>query len=171
MVPTQARYHLLLCKIRYVKSEFATFNRDDVRVPYHGETLARRGRVEGNQSYIASSVETTGRRDSGQVNDLFGDGKIPEDWWSDIAPLTNQRERTGSPDQKPLALYERIIRASSNENDLVLDPFCSCATTIIAARSLGRRWIGIDRRPDARYHVVWQASRLKIEENLSNGLT
>lgn len=63
-------------------------------------------------------------------------------------------ERTGSPDQKPVALYERIIEASSNEGDLVLDPFCGCATTIIAAKNINRRWIGIDRRKDARYHII-----------------
>ena len=63
-------------------------------------------------------------------------------------------ERTGSPDQKPLPVYERIIKASSNEGDIVLDPFCGCATTIIAARNLKRRWVGIDRRPDVRYHVI-----------------
>ena len=106
----------------YAKSKSTKLNRDAVRIPYNAETLARRGRVEGDQSYISSSVETTGRRDSEQVNALFGDGKVPEDWWSDIAVLTNQRERTGSPDQKPIALYERIIQASSNEGDLVLDP-------------------------------------------------
>ena len=138
----------------YVKSKSTQFNRDAVRIPYNAETLARRGRVEGNNSYISPSVETTGRRDHKKVNALFGAGKIPEDWWSDIAALTNQRERTGSLDQKPLALYERIIKTSSNEGDLVLDPFCGCATTIIAARDLNRRWVGIDRRLDAKYHVV-----------------
>ena len=107
----------------YVKSNSAEFNRDEVRVPYHPETLARRGRVEGSQSFISPSVETTERRDTGQVNELFGEGKIPEDWWTGIAPLTNQREYTGSPDQKPLVLYERIIKASSKDGDLVLDPF------------------------------------------------
>ena len=54
-------------------------------------------------------------------------------------------ERTGSPDQKPLPLYERMILASSNPGDLVLDPFAGCATTIIAARKHGRRWVGVDR--------------------------
>lgn len=69
-------------------------------------------------------------------------------------PPASKKERTGSPDQKPLALYERIISANSQEGDLVCDPFAGCATTIIAARNLNRRWIGIDRRPDARFHVV-----------------
>ena len=148
----------------YVKSESTKLNRDAVRIPYNAETLARRGRVEGTHSYISPSVETTGRRDSKQVNVLFGDGKIPEDWWSDIAVLTNQHERTGSPDQKPLALYERIIKASSNESDLVLDPFCGCATTIIAARNLNRRWVGIDRRVDAKYHVVCRMAGISADE-------
>ena len=73
-------------------------------------------------------------------------------------------EKTGSPDQKPLALYERMIRASSNPGDLVLDPFAGCATTPIAARNLGRRWVGIDRRTDARFHVVCRLAGLKKED-------
>ena len=59
-------------------------------------------------------------------------------------------QRTGYPTQKPLALYERIIRASSNEGDLVLDPFAGCATTCVAAERLGRRWIAIDLNEPAR---------------------
>ena len=72
--------------------------------------------------------------------------------------LANSKERTGSPDQKPLALYERIIRASSNKGDIVLDPFAGCATTPIAAHRLGRRWVGIDRRTDGYEHIL---NRLK----------
>ena len=75
----------------------------------------------------------------------------------DISGFTNYNkgdEWTGAPDQKPTALYERIVKASSNEGDLVLDPFCGCATTIIAANNLNRRWVGIDRRVDARYHII-----------------
>jgi DNA modification methylase len=65
--------------------------------------------------------------------------------WSDINPINSQaQERLGYPTQKPLALLERIIEASSNKGDLVLDPFCGCGTTIDAAQKLGRRWIGID---------------------------
>ena len=63
------------------------------------------------------------------------------------------KERTGSPDQKPLALYERIIKASSNEGDVVLDPFAGSGTTLIAARDLGRRFVGIDKREDFAYHL------------------
>ena len=65
--------------------------------------------------------------------------------WSDIKSVQAQsKERTGYPTQKPLALLERIIKASSNEGDVVLDPFCGCATTCIAAERLDRQWIGID---------------------------
>jgi len=67
------------------------------------------------------------------------------DVWSDIDRLNQTaRERLGYPTQKPVALLERIIRASSNEGDLVLDPFCGCGTSIHAAQKLGRSWIGID---------------------------
>ncbi len=73
-------------------------------------------------------------------------------------------ERTGAPDQKPVALYERIIKANSNEGNLVLDPFCGCATTIIAAQNLNRRWVGIDRRKDARYHIITRLMGISRKE-------
>lgn len=73
------------------------------------------------------------------------------DLWTDIAPLNSQaRERLGYPTQKPMSLLERIIALSSNEGDLVLDPFCGCGTTVHAAQALGRRWIGID----VAYHAI-----------------
>ena len=69
----------------------------------------------------------------------------------DISPIGAQaNERTGYPTQKPLALYERIIRAGSNPDDIVLDPFAGCATTCVAAERLGRYWIGIDLNEPAR---------------------
>ena len=65
--------------------------------------------------------------------------------WTDLPYLSsNNSERLGYPTQKPLALLDRIIKASSNEGDMVLDPFCGCATTCVAAEHLGRKWIGID---------------------------
>jgi site-specific DNA-methyltransferase (adenine-specific) len=67
------------------------------------------------------------------------------DVWTDIPPLNSQaQERLGYPTQKPVALLERIISASSKPGDVVLDPFCGCGTTIHAAEKLGREWIGID---------------------------
>lgn len=68
-----------------------------------------------------------------------------QDVWVDIPPINSQAaERLGYPTQKPLALLERIIQASSNPGDVVLDPFAGCGTAIAAAQSLDRRWIGID---------------------------
>ena len=71
-----------------------------------------------------------------------------QDLWDDIPPVLGN-ERIGYPTQKPLALLERIIKASSNEGDVVLDPFCGCATACVAADNLGRRWLGIDISPKA----------------------
>ena len=72
-------------------------------------------------------------------------GQVPPDVWTDIPPVNSQaKERTGYPTQKPLALLDRIIRASSNEGDMVLDPFCGCATACVAADRLQRQWAGID---------------------------
>ena len=72
-------------------------------------------------------------------------GKKVHDVITDINPIASKsKERLGYPTQKPLALYERLIRASSNEGDVVLDPFCGCGTTIDAAHGLKRNWIGID---------------------------
>lgn len=72
-------------------------------------------------------------------------GVVAGDLWTDIDPISaHAAERMGYPTQKPLALLERIISASSNPGDLVLDPFCGCGTAVVAAEKLGRRWIGID---------------------------
>ncbi|MDD5219903.1 MAG: DNA methyltransferase [Candidatus Bipolaricaulis sp.] len=71
-------------------------------------------------------------------------GPAPQDIWTDISLPPTAAERTGYDTQKPIALLERIILASSNEGDLVLDPFCGCGTAAIAAQRNNRRWIGID---------------------------
>lgn len=84
--------------------------------------------------------------------------------WDDIRSIQAQSpERIGYPTQKPLALLERIISASSNEGDVVLDPFCGCATALIAAEKLERQWVGIDLSPVARTLV---ARRLEKELGL-----
>ena len=84
--------------------------------------------------------------------------------WSDIPPVNSQsKEATKYPTQKPLALLERIIQASSNKGDMILDPFCGCATACVAAEKLGRQWVGIDLSPVAASLVK---SRLKDEMGL-----
>ena len=88
---------------------------------------------------------------------LSGKGKIDlergtpvTDWWVDIKTVTGwSPEKIGYPTQKPLALLKRIIKASSNPGDMVLDPFCGCATTCIAAEIEDREWVGIDISPKA----------------------
>lgn len=72
-----------------------------------------------------------------------------QDVWTDIRLHAGSKERLGYPTQKPEALLERIIVASSNENEIVLDPFCGCGTTIAVAERLKRRWVGIDISPTA----------------------
>lgn len=77
-------------------------------------------------------------------------GVALQTWWGDISYLAGgSHERLGYPTQKPLALLERIIQASSNENDVVLDAFCGCGTALVAAQKLKRQWIGIDVSPTA----------------------
>lgn len=93
-----------------------------------------------------------GKLPTGMREKEFDGGKTPmRDWWNDIKILggPKNKERTGYPTQKPIALVKRIIEASSNPGDMILDPFCGCATTCIAAEELGmegkpREWVGID---------------------------
>ena len=83
--------------------------------------------------------------------------------WDDIGGLqSNDTERTGYPTQKPLALYERMIRASSNEGDIVLDPFAGCATTLVAAERLGHHWVGIDIWDNAKTVVLARMERERL---------
>ncbi len=78
------------------------------------------------------------------------EGRPMDSVWTDIPPINSQaKERLGYPTQKPLALLDRIIQMSSNENDIVLDAFCGCGTALVAAQNLKRQWIGIDISPTA----------------------
>ena len=93
----------------------------------------------------------------GKMRKLEGGARL-RDWWQ--IPIVQNPERKGYPTQKPIALLERIIQASSNEGALILDPFCGCATTCIASEKLNRKWIGIDVSIKA-YELVKE--RLKEE--------
>lgn len=114
----------------YTKGKEWTFNHDDVRVPV---SEARLKRIQYGDKQFKSGKAVSDRK-----------GKVPEDWW--VIPVigSTAKERLGYPTQKPEALLERIIKASSNKGDLVLDPFCGCGTALAVAQRLGRRWIGID---------------------------
>ena len=98
-------------------------------------------RVFYDKPFFTEQVDAEGR--------YYADVYV-RDVWDDIKPIINvSKERTGYPTQKPLALYKRIIEASSKPDDMVLDPFAGCATTCVAAEQLGRQWIGVDIRKEA----------------------
>ena len=113
----------------YTKGDQYTFNVDAVRQPYDPSTVKT----------FASSPKAG----FGKIPNLKR-GKVPEDWWYFPVVARLHTERTGYPTQKPQALLERIIRASSNPGDLVADFFCGSGTTPVAAARLGRRFIAND---------------------------
>lgn len=89
------------------------------------------------------------------------DGLRAQDVWTDIGALRSwHKERMGYATQKPVALLERIIAASSNPGDVVLDPFCGCASTLEAAHNLGRRWIGVD----IAIHAIKRVASVRLSE-------
>ncbi|MHB8123755.1 MAG: DNA methyltransferase [Desulfuromonadaceae bacterium] len=125
------------------------------------------GAAKGNPQYEVMGVTRFWRYSREKMDELIRQGRIVQpspgavprykryldempglplqDVWTDIDPINSQaQERLGYPTQKPQALLDRIISASSNPGDIVLDPFCGCGTTIAAAQALGRPWIGID---------------------------
>jgi len=125
--------------LRYSKSDAFVFNCDLIRIPYKA--------LHTDKGTNAKIWKTEGKLQDETIRQEYLDkGKIPEDFWTDIPSggHISPNERTGYPTQKPLALLHRIIKASSNEGDVVMDPFCGCATTCVAAQQLGRKWIGID---------------------------
>jgi len=124
--------------LRYTKTDDYYFDVDSIRQEYSPEILSR-----PKSSYAEHSYKTSpGKKTVGW--DLNPKGKHPDDWF--YMPIINPcaKERLGYPTQKPEALLDRIIKASSKKGDLVLDPFCGCGTTIASAQKLNRRWVGID---------------------------
>ena len=144
------------------------------------------GAAKGNPSYEVMGVTRYWRYSEERMAELIEAGRIIQtrpgtvprykgyldempgvplqDLWTDIRPIASQAaERLGYPTQKPQALLERIIEASSNEGDVVLDPFCGCGTAIAAAENLKRNWTGIDVTHLA---VALMKSRLRTAFNL-----
>ena len=106
-----------------------------------------------------------GKSIDGKERDLERGATMP-DYWVDINSLqTWSPEKTGYPTQKPLALLERIIKASSNEGDVILDPFCGCATACVAAEKLNRKWVGIDLSSKAYELVYYRLGQMSLENN------
>ena len=125
------------------------------------------GASKGNPQYEVMGITRYWRYSEERMAELINEGRVVQtrpgavpaykryldempgvplqDIWTDVSPIASQaKERIGYPTQKPLALLERIIKASSNEGGMVLDPFCGCATACVAAENLGRQWVGID---------------------------
>jgi DNA modification methylase len=140
---------------------------DDGRRYRLGDITGPGGASKGNPQYEFLGVTRYWRYSRERMQELYEQGRIVQrkpgavpaykryldempgvplqDLWDDINPVgARAAERLGYPTQKPIELLERIILASSNVGDLVLDPFCGCGTTVCAAQKLGRRWIGID---------------------------
>ena len=148
------------------------FNAKAVRIPYKDPKQTPRRAFDTGDSFTKENIERMREK-----------GKIPETWWvpqyhtiiqdgrtKEVSnglrvAVRSKSERLGYPTQKPLKLLERIIKASSNEGDVVLDPFCGCATTCVAAERLNRQWVGIDISIKA-YELV--KKRLTDEVNFGN---
>ncbi len=120
--------------LMYAKGDDYTFHADAVRVPYNPNTVA--------------TFKASPKAGFGKVPDLKR-GKVPEDWWYFPVVARLHRERTGYPTQKPEALLERIILASSSPGDVVADFFCGSGTTAVVAARLGRRFVCADATQQA----------------------
>ena len=116
-----------------------------------------------HEGRIRTKADGTPRTDGLKVYLDETQGKPLQNIWTDISRIPNtSSERMGYATQKPLALLERVIMASSEPGDLVFDPFCGCATTIEAAHRLGRRWIGID----IAIHAIKRVAKVRLQERL-----
>jgi site-specific DNA-methyltransferase (adenine-specific) len=131
----------------YTKGKNFTFNHE--YVPYTAGTL-KRGLTQVKGKYFKKG--------------LRAEGTPIQDWWSDLQKILSPtaKEILGYPTQKPLALLERIIKISSNEGDIVLDPFCGCGTAVVAAQKLNRKWIGIDIT-----HLAINLMRNRLKDSFS----
>ena len=126
---------------RYTKSGKWIFNADAILL----------SREATRHNHMKKSVDADGRvfwsiKSAGKIYKYYADeGVIPSDVWSDFSHLQQKDpERLGYPTQKPESLMGRIIKASSNEGDLVMDAYCGCGTTVAVAQGLKRKWIGMD---------------------------
>jgi len=152
----------------YTRSDNYTFNKQYWSTKHKEHVLSRgwdTNKIGGKRQLIVYDAEkakaqiTNPKYDRVIYRDNRPLGVAMSDVWSDIQFLgSNSKERTGYPTQKPLELLKRIIKTSSNEFDIVLDPFCGSGTTLVAAKELGREYIGID--------IAYQAIQL-VDERLN----
>lgn len=152
---------------QYVKSKYRHVESGTGRRYRLDNLTGPGGAAKGNPSYEVMGVTRYWRYSQERMQELIKQGRVVQtkpggvpqykrylsempgvplqDMWTDIRPINSQaQERLGYPTQKPEALLERVIEASSNDGDTVLDPFCGCGTAVAVAQKTGRRWIGID---------------------------
>jgi site-specific DNA-methyltransferase (adenine-specific) len=155
----------------YVASHYTNVDNDGRRFRWDNLT-GPGGAAKGNPYYEVLGVKAYWRYTEERMKALVAEGrvaipprgKVPalkryldeskgtplQSVWDDLPPVNSQaKEALGYPTQKPVALLERIIKASSNPNDVILDAFCGCGTALVAAEQLNRQWIGIDVSPTA----------------------
>jgi site-specific DNA-methyltransferase (adenine-specific) len=152
-------HDVILC---YAKSDLHKMNPDRADYPASENTLKRWAKYADANGFVSNKyfagsnstiIDTSDEEKGFNINH-----GIPRDVWY-IPHLTgSSKEKTGYPTQKPLALLHRIIKTSSNAGDIVMDPFCGCATTCVAAQQLGRKWIGIDIAEHAREILIERLS-------------
>ena len=135
----------------YSKTGKIIFNIDEVRIPHSSNTQATRTYKHGNKTYICKTNPK---------------GKALDDVWDIPIIAAVAKERIGYPTQKPEALLKRIIEASSNKDDIVLDPFCGCGTTIAVSQQLERQWVGIDVSPTACRMMQERLTKIGATVNL-----
>ena len=136
----------------YAKGKTWTFNKDEVRIAYKPGIVGKLTKTDDNVWGALSREEAEAYAEK---------GKIPETWWTgfNASWYMSKSEKTGWKTQKPLALLERVVLACSSEGDVVLDPFCGCATTMVAAQKHHRGWIGIDRSKEAQHVTLLRMMR------------
>jgi DNA modification methylase len=145
----------------YSKSNTWTFNSDDpaVRVSRKPNSHMRTIVDDNGDTWQVKTDAKTGKEYRYPLD------KVVNDYWTDFEQLNREdAERLGYPTQKPEALLERIIKASSSEGDLVLDAFCGCGTALVVAEQFKRRWIGIDISPSAIALIKNRLNKLGVIE-------
>jgi DNA modification methylase len=152
---------------KYVDRDYKRVEKETGRIYRLSDMSGPGGAAKGNPFYEVMGVSRHWRFTEDKMKQLIAEGRVVQtrpgavpqykryldempgvpvqNIWTDVPVINNRsKEKLGYPTQKPLALLERIIQSSSNEGDIILDPFCGCGTAVDAAQRLGRRWIGMD---------------------------
>lgn len=142
--------------LHFRKSNMYTYNTDDVRIPYHGHTLKypQHPQAESSQYANGRKVEWTPHSNGAKAKDVI---EIP-------TTCNGMNEKTPHPTQKPEELLRRLILASSNPGDIILDPFVGSGTTAVSSEQLKRRWLGCDSNPQ---YLEWAIHRLSLVKDKS----